>query len=229
MCRKLGVSKIYCLGDVVGYGPAPRECIKKVQEFEVCLKGNHEAALLYYPNDFNPHAKVALDWTRDQINSKNYPREENFALWDWLDRLPEVARTDRFMLVHGSPRDPVREYMLPHDVRDVVKMREVFSMIDRPFCMVGHSHIPGVYTEDLQFISPLDLEEGYKPGAEKTLVNVGSLGQPRDGDPRACFATWDGEVLRFRRVEYNVQKTMDLILETKILPKILALRLQEGR
>ena len=223
------VSRIYCLGDVVGYGPLPRECIKKVRQFDGCIRGNHEAALLYYPNDFNPHAKVALDWTRDQLNSKSNAREENYAFWDWIDRLPETAHTDRIMMVHGSPRDPVREYILPHDIRDVAKMGEVFSLMDRPICLVGHSHVPGIYTEDLRFIPPVEVGEGYRPGKEKILVNVGSVGQSRDGDPRACFVTFDGAELRFHRVAYDYQRTMAQILDTKILPKILALRLKEGR
>lgn len=227
--RGLGVSKVFCLGDVVGYGPSPRECIQEVQKFELCLKGNHEAALLYYPDDFNPQARIALDWTRDQINSKEYTREENAALWNWIDGLPEAARGEEYLLVHGSPRDPVREYIVPSNIHDREKMGEIFEYLDRPFCFVGHSHVPGVYTENPSFIPPQELEDGFRPQGGKILVNVGSVGQPRDNDPRACYVTWDGEVIRFHRVEYNIDKTMNMILDTKVLPKILALRLKEGR
>ena len=226
---RLRVSRILCLGDVVGYGPSPRECIQRAMGFDLCLRGNHEAALLFAPEDFNPHARAALDWTRDRLNASEFPREMNHALWRWLDGLPESHRTKDALLVHGSPRDPVREYMLPQDVRDAAKMKEVFALVDRPLCMVGHSHLPGVFTEDRRFLSPAEVGGAWRPEDGKAVVNVGSVGQPRDGDPRACFVTWDGETVRFHRVEYDVQDTVERILRTGVLPKILAFRLAEGR
>lgn len=226
---RLGVRRIFCLGDVVGYGPSPRECIQRAMGFDLCLRGNHEAALLFAPEDFNPHARAALEWTRDRLNASEYPREMNHALWRWLDSLPEQYRTEEALLVHGSPRDPVREYMLPHDVRDTEKMAQVFARMDRPLCLVGHSHVPGIFTEDLRFISPNAVGGTWKPEGGKVLVNVGSVGQPRDGDPRACFVTRDGGTLRFHRVPYDVRDTAERILGTGTLPGILAYRLEEGR
>jgi diadenosine tetraphosphatase ApaH/serine/threonine PP2A family protein phosphatase len=108
-------------------------------------------------------------------------------------------------------------------------MEDIFAHIDRRVCFVGHSHIPGIYTEDARFVAPNDAPEGFEAGEGKVLVNVGSVGQPRDGDPRASYCTFDGAWIRFHRVDYDFEKTMNKILETRVLPKILALRLREGR
>jgi len=228
--ESMGVSKVFSLGDVVGYGPNPVECIEIVKGFELSIKGNHEAALLFYPSDFNPQARMAIEWTRDQLNVPNRPREEKFALWEWIDRLPEIVREGRFMLAHGSPRDPVREYILPQNVHDRMLMEDVFSHMDRGICLVGHSHVPGVYTEKLSYMHPDELEDGFVvPKDSKAVVNVGSVGQPRDNDPRACYVTWDRDMIRYHRVEYDFKTTMDKITETGVLPEILALRLESGR
>jgi diadenosine tetraphosphatase ApaH/serine/threonine PP2A family protein phosphatase len=119
--------------------------------------------------------------------------------------------------------------MVPSDVKNPEKMKEVFGMF-QSLCFVGHSHIPGVYTEDLRFLSPRDGANTYVHEAgTKALVNVGSVGQPRDGDPRSSYAVIDGAEITFHRLEYDVKTTMEKIYGTPGLPNYLADRLIVGR
>ena len=227
--EKRGCERIVCLGDVIGYGPEPRETLKRVSDWEVTLLGNHEEACMYHPEGFNERARIALEWTRDQLNRRDTPPEENYKLWSLIGAMPTTHQIDNALLVHGSPRDPVREYMLPRDAQDLGKMREVFERMPCDFCFVGHSHVPGVYTEQPAFLTPSRYPDGYRRTQGKALVNVGSVGQPRDGDTRASYATFDGEAVFFHRVEYDFRKTQQKILATGVLPRYLAARLQEGR
>ncbi len=227
------VDKIYCLGDVIGYGPNPRECIELVQkcsEFTLC--GNHEEAVLFNAQDFNPKARRAIDWTREQLNSDTYDKEKNYQLWDFLGDLRKRVREDSILYVHASPRQPTREYVLPKDVKDPAKLDSIFKEFeDSEICFVGHTHIPGVFTQDLQFFYSKTLENRYEfkshPG--KKLVNIGSVGQPRDGDNRACYVLFDGETVEWRRIEYDIQSTMIKIRAIEDLADYLAVRLEEGR
>lgn len=227
------VDKIYCLGDVIGYGPNPRECIELVQqcsEFTLC--GNHEEAVLFNAQDFNPKARRAIDWTREQLNSDSYDKEKNYQLWDFLGDLRKRVREDSILYVHASPRQPTREYVLPKDVKDPAKLDSIFKEFeDSEICFVGHTHIPGVFTKDLQFFYSKTLENRYEfkshPG--KKLVNIGSVGQPRDGDNRACYVLFDGETVEWRRIPYDIQATMTKIRAVEDLADYLAVRLEEGR
>lgn len=223
------IDRIICLGDVIGYGPEPRAALALVAGWEVCLRGNHEEAVLHVADDFNDKARAALDWTRDQLNDLSVPREERYALWAVLDQMKTEFRLDSALLVHGSPRDPVREYVLPRDAQDARKMSEIFERMDRPVCFVGHSHVPGVYPQSGGFRSPAECPDGFRaaPG-QKVLINVGSVGQPRDGDNRASYVTWDGETAVFHRVEYDFETTVRKIVQSG-LPRYLAERLKVGR
>jgi diadenosine tetraphosphatase ApaH/serine/threonine PP2A family protein phosphatase len=229
----LGVDRILCLGDVIGYGPQPRETLLRVMDVaEFSLLGNHEHGCMYYASDFNPRARAAIDWTKAQLNRRDCPRTENHRMWNYLDGMPKSKADGELFLVHGSPRDPVKEYLLPKDVQDGDKMRGCFDKFEEGtrLCFVGHSHVPGVYPEAGGFLSPKDNDHRWKPKpGERAMINVGSVGQPRDGDPRACFATWDGETIRFHRVEYDFQATMAKIRAVEELPDYLADRLAEGR
>jgi diadenosine tetraphosphatase ApaH/serine/threonine PP2A family protein phosphatase len=226
-----GIDRVVCLGDVIGYGPEPVAALRLVKGFEVCLRGNHEEALLYVAEDFNEKARMALDWTRDQLNSESLGKDERYELWNLLSDVMLVEhRLEDALLVHGSPRDPIREYMLPRDAQNLRKMGEIFERMDRALCFVGHSHVPGVYPQAGGFVSPREAPDGFrvKPGT-KALVNVGSVGQPRDGDNRACYATWDGETVRFHRVPYDYEATMRKIYASGGLPRYLADRLKVGK
>lgn len=233
--QRRNVDTVYCLGDVIGYGPNPRECIEIVRKYsEFTLCGNHEEAVLFSADDFNPKAKRAIDWTRDRLNSEQYDEEENYQLWDFLGELRKKVREGKVLYVHASPRQPTREYVLPKDVKDRSKLESVFKEFeDCEICFVGHTHIPGVFTEDFQFSYARQLENHFNidsvPG--KKLINVGSVGQPRDGDNRACYVLFDNNnnTVEWVRLDYDYKGTMFKIRQVEDLADYLAVRLEEGR
>jgi diadenosine tetraphosphatase ApaH/serine/threonine PP2A family protein phosphatase len=236
---ELGVTRIACLGDVVGYGANPRECLELVMErCEFTLLGNHEDALLNFAEDFNDNARAAIHWTQDQLNSPLHSAEKNYALWNFLGERPHQIESDGAQFVHGSPRDPVREYMLPRDARNAEKMARVFAAQTQPVSFVGHSHVPGVYVEgSAKHIAPRELENGIYvvPDDRRVLVNVGSVGQPRDGDPRLSYVLYEppaaGRAARvaFRRLAYDHEAASRSIRAEAGLPVYLAERLLVGR
>jgi diadenosine tetraphosphatase ApaH/serine/threonine PP2A family protein phosphatase len=202
----------------------------------LCLLGNHEAGLLSGGGDFNPHARAALDWTREEINRSEGDRARSYAYWDFLGGLEPLAVEGATAYAHGSPRDPVREYLMPRDARDPEKLAALFAALDEAapearVCFVGHSHVPGVFFEDGRYHRPKDTEGPYAlgEGGERALVNVGSVGQPRDGDPRLSYALWDGAELSFVRLEYDVGGAQARIRAVSELPTYLADRLGTGR
>ncbi|MBI5853167.1 MAG: metallophosphoesterase family protein [Planctomycetes bacterium] len=229
--KRLGVPRILCLGDVIGYGPEPRETLLRVMAVcESSLLGNHEHGCMQYASDFNPKARAAIDWTREQLNRRDRPRDENFRFWTYLDGMKKELREGKALFVHGSPRDPIKEYIVPKDAEDPVKMSECFAKFgDAQVCFVGHSHVPGVYPESGGYLAPSTLPEGWAIESERAIVNIGSVGQPRDGDPRASFVTFDGELVRFHRVAYDVAATQRKIRAVPQLPDYLAERLATGR
>ena len=227
--EELGADRILCLGDVIGYGPDPRETLSVIMEVcELSIMGNHEHGALFYASDFNPKARAALDWTRDQLN--NGDREAKMPLWKYLGDMKERYREEDFLLVHGSPRDPIKEYMIPRDGDDPDKLAGCFELFEgASVAFVGHSHIPGVYPETGGYISPTECEGSYRINGTRALVNVGSVGQPRDGDPRASFVTYETGEVRFHRVSYDIEATQRKILAIPELPEYLAERLSRGR
>ncbi len=233
--RSRGIEEVVCLGDVIGYGPNPRQCIDMILDWPrpiQCIRGNHEEALLDEGSatEFNDKARSAIDWTRDALNDSQFPWEENERYWNFLGGLKERAHLDDNLFVHGSPRDPIREYLLPRDSQKPEKMRVLFERMDRPKCFVGHSHVPGVYTTAGEYFHPNDISDGvYQCNSEKTLFNVGSVGQPRDGDVRASYVSIAGGEIRFHRVEYDYRSVMQKIYATAGLPDYLADRLEKGR
>lgn len=228
---RLGITRIVCLGDIIGYGPNPRECLQMLFSSEVAIMGNHEEAVMFYGEDFNPKARASLEWTKEQLNSPEYERTENYDLWNFLGTMQQTVSDGEVMYTHGSPRVPTREYVVPADIRNRDKMQGIFDMIDKA-CFIGHSHIPHVYTSDMKHAAPENLKGAIdlrKLGDRKVLINVGSVGQPRDGDRRLSFATFDGNVVRFHRLEYDFQTTVDKIYGIDGLPNFLADRLLVGR
>jgi predicted phosphodiesterase len=228
--RRMMVGEVVCLGDIIGYGPNPRECVELMMDCRIVIRGNHEDAVLFYGEDFNPKAREALEWTRDQLNSPEFDRQQNYELWNFLGQMQELHREDGVMYAHGSPRDPTKEYVVPGDVKHSPdKMEEIFDLIER-VCFVGHSHIPGIYTQEGTFHYKTLPNLTYKlPPGKKALVNVGSVGQPRDGDPRPCFVTFDGTTVKFHRIEYDIEPTIEKIYAEERLPNYLADRLLVGR
>ncbi len=230
--RASGVQTIYCLGDVVGYGPEPEFCVDLVRgHAELCLMGNHDEALFRDASDFNPHARGALEYTRTRMKPKWFHSPERKARWEWLRTLPLTHQEGRFLFVHGSPRDPVREYVLSTDgFLNPDKLRAVFDSFPS-IAIAGHTHHPGMHDEDLRFHG-LEGREHMTlalPEGKKCFLNVGSTGQPRDGDPRACYAVLEDHQITWHRVAYDYRATMQKIMDTGVLSEVLARRLAVGK
>ncbi len=227
--RRREIEEIVCLGDVVGYGPSPLECLRVAREFDICILGNHEEAVLFRAGskDFRMKAEMAITWTKEQLFDKDPQAGDEASTF--LHSLQETYENGEDLYVHGSPRKPLRDYVYPKDVRNRAKMNEIFDRVEQ-FCFCGHTHLPGVFTEDNQFIHPEDLPMSvYLTGTEKAMINVGSVGQPRDGDIRACYVTFDGDAAVFRRVEYNVEQTVQKIYASRGLDRSLGDRLRAGK
>jgi len=224
-----GIDEILCLGDIVGYGPDPTACLNLARKFTLSILGNHEEAVLFRAGsrDFRVRAELAIEWTKEQLFDVD-PTAGQASL-KFLHSLQEMHEDATELLVHGSPLQPLRDYVYPKDVRNKAKMQEIFSRIPQ-LCFCGHTHLPGVFEEDGTFIHPEDLPMGvYLTGPEKVMVNVGSVGQPRDGDRRSCYATFDGEAVVFRRVEYNIDETVKKVYAAKGLDRSLGDRLRAGK
>ncbi len=226
--RQQGIDEVYCLGDVVGYGPNPRECIDKVMDCKVCLLGNHDQGALFDPEGFNTGAERAIFWTRRQLENYGVNPADGHRRWDFLGELPRIHKEPQMLFVHGSPRNPLNEYVFPEDIYNRRKMEKIFSLIER-YAFQGHTHVPGVFTTDLHFYSPDEIDYEFELGDSKMLVNVGSVGQPRDGDPRACYVILDGKHVRFRRVDYDMEQTIKKIYDVPELDNFLGDRLRDGR
>lgn len=236
--KSRGISKIVCLGDIVGYGPEPLECVDMVREHCAwALMGNHDFGVLYEPTNFNPAAESSAYWTREQFDAEadDQLRADRY---DFLGRLrvrmvEELAGPGTPVLaVHASPRRPINEYVFPDDAQDAPdKMEAIFDRVER-VALCGHTHVPGVFTDEPDFYAPTELgeERSYKflPD-EKAIINVGSVGQPRDHDPRASYAILDDGTVTFARVEYDVKTTADKIKNIPELHDWLGERLYDGR
>lgn len=224
-----GVTEVLCLGDVVGYGIDAERCIDLVQpRCSLCLCGNHDWAVLHEALGFNQMARQAIDLTRRRLQPGRWRAPTRRRRWAFLEGLPETHTRGQWLLVHGSPRDPITEYIFPEDVDvDPDKMDDIFSRFEGT-CFVGHTHLPGVFAEDMTFHTPVELGGRYTLGREKAVVNVGSVGQPRDGDPRACYVVVDDGHVAYRRVQYDFRKTMEKIRASR-LDALCAERLALGR
>jgi len=250
-----GLTRIVCLGDTVGYGPDPLECVDLVMEKTAwCLMGNHDYGVLYEPTNFNAGAESSAFWTREQFDRE--PDERKRAVrYEFLNRLkvrvqerigadgpepilkadgtpsPETGPTLPLLAVHGSPRKPINEYIFPDDVVNATdKLESVFDKISR-VCVVGHTHVPGVFTDEPDFYPPTELSNGkfvFQTG-EKLVINVGSVGQPRDLDNRASYVILHGTYVEFVRVAYNIDETAKKIRQVPQLADYLSERLYKGQ
>ncbi|MDD5311987.1 MAG: metallophosphoesterase family protein [Dehalococcoidia bacterium] len=215
-----GFDHIWCLGDIVGYGPSPSQCIKLLHEFDyTCVCGNHDQAAVgkLDTSDFNADAASANEWTARQLSED----ERQFLL-----DLPEVVIEGEFTIVHGSPRAPVWEY-----ITSALSAAESFRHFDTKYCLVGHTHVPFVFEQD-----EVSVNEGYLGsgdmlvlGGNRLIINPGGVGQPRDRDPRASYAVYDSEknIVYHYRVSYDVSATQEKMEEAG-LPGFLISRLGWG-
>ena len=214
-----GVDEIWCLGDIVGYGPDPSECISLLRQYaHLSVAGNHDWASIgkVDVSDFNPDAAAACRWTAGQLT------EEDAA---YLEGLPLTVRRGEFTIVHGSPREPIWEY--------VVSARTAlpnFDSFDTKYCLIGHSHLPLVFEHSggTCVLQPLPRE--LKLADNRLIINPGGVGQPRDGDPSASYAVYDeNEMAVYHyRVVYDVEATQERMLRQG-LPEFLVARLSYGR
>ncbi len=227
------VSEIYCLGDIVGYGPNPRECVDLIMKCQVVLLGNHDQGAMFDPEGFNPQAERAIFWTRSQLEAPIENRNKMAERWEFLAERPRIHKENGFLFVHGSARNPINEYVFPEDIYNQRKMDRIFALVDR-YCFQGHTHVPGVFLENLndelyQFHSPEEIGQVFKLDQRKALINVGSVGQPRDTDWRACYVMLDNDTINFRRVEYDINTTIKKIHDIPDLDDFLGDRLRDGR
>lgn len=223
-----GVTQIYCLGDIVGYGPNPCECVDRAMQFQLNILGNHDQGALFDPEGFSSGAERAIFWTRAQLENGSANDAIQLKRWHFLCELPRTVRQGDTLFVHGSPRNPLSEYVFPEDIYNPRKLERLFSLVPR-VCFQGHTHVPGVFTESGKFLSPPDIANRYRLGNEKVMINVGSVGQPRDGDPRSCYVIVEDDCVQFRRVSYPLEVTIEKIYAIPELDNFLGDRLREGR
>ena len=212
--------EIWCLGDVVGYGPRPNECAALVRErATLCLAGNHDLVVLgKIPMvAFADDAGIAAQWTQGVLDDDARA---------FLETLEPLATRPGAELFHGSPRDPVWDYVLSEDAA-----RHTFAATSEPLVLVGHSHVALELSSDGLGLHGGKAEAGMRLdlGGPRRLLNPGSVGQPRDGDPRAAWLEVDKETgwATFRRTAYPVELTQGEMREQG-LPEILAGRLEHG-
>lgn len=223
---KRGITEIFSLGDLVGYGPEPEKCIELARNFKISLCGNHEAAILFDSEGFSKRAKDAVEWTRGALEKMPAVKGDPF---EFIGSLARRHTEGELIYVHGSPREPVQEYIFPTDVKRVTKMKSIFSRI-KTVCFVGHTHYAGVLTDSREFFQPPELCNIYVVDPQvKAIINVGSVGQPRDSNPKAGYVTFDGDTVVFHRVDYDVQKTTDMIINAQGLDDSLGTRLLSGK
>lgn len=238
--EELQPEAVICLGDIVGYGAEPVACVDAVRSrCQVTLCGNHDFALIYGADGFSALAQASIERHRRMmmprpgaaVDSAAEPYKER---WDYLKHLPYRHVLDHQLFVHASPRNPVVEYLRKVDVLLGMtdKIAQNFRQVDW-LAFIGHTHQPGVITRDMKFLEPDEIDGAFHPQPhQKAIINVGSVGQPRDGDWRACFATFDDDgVVRYHRVEYDVDNAACKMAAASLtgVDDSLADRLRRGR
>ncbi len=224
-----GVQHVVCLGDIVGYGPNPAECLDLVMNrARATLMGNHDFAVFYEPYNFNAGAEAACFWTRKRLEG-DPDAARRAERWRYLANLPVRLRTADFVAVHASPRRPINEYIFPDDIyTNPGKFVSIFERFEK-LCFVGHTHVPGVFLEGPDFYSPDELDYKFELTDEKAIINVGSVGQPRDRDPRSSFVIVTETYVEFVRVTYDVDATVRKVEAIDELDNFLGTRLLDGK
>jgi predicted phosphodiesterase len=213
------IDKTICVGDIIGYGADPNDCVKKVKECNMqCVLGNHEAGCLgtFGLDRFTPLAREAVIWTKRNLSAESTA---------YIKTLEIVLYESDFAIAHGTLDNPRQfDYMA-----GVEEARSSFVMMDSRILFVGHSHVPGIFEYAKDNIEYFYKEEMRLSDSVKYIVNAGSVGQPRDGDNRASYAVYDDEKNRLwiKRVKYDIKKAADKILKAE-LPPFLASRLEKG-
>jgi diadenosine tetraphosphatase ApaH/serine/threonine PP2A family protein phosphatase len=215
------VEEIWCLGDIIGYGPDPHQCIELLRQTNhIAVAGNHDLAAIgeIDTRQFNPDAIAASEWTSRQLT----PRDVLY-----IKELPLVIERDDFTLVHGSPREPIWEYIL-----SISAANENFAYFKTKYCLVCHSHVPALFRLNKNGVcsfSKFSPDSAVGLGEERLIINPGAVGQPRDGDPRASYAIYDSGArpVRLRRVPYDITAAQAKMVGLR-LPMRLVARLSRG-
>ena len=217
------IDQLWCLGDIVGYGPRPNECVARLESSKhLAVAGNHDHAAIgkIGVEEFNPFAALAAQWTADTLTASTR---------EYLIALPTVQTSGEFTLVHGSPRGPIWEYVL-----NVPTATASYDHFEGPFCLVGHTHVPSIFARSPEGAVQAhrivgDAELSLKRPGWRFILNPGSVGQPRDDDPRASCLLIDTDrgTASWRRFEYDVAETQQQMRRVK-LPARLVERLAHG-
>ncbi len=201
--EKMNADAVICLGDLVGYGPDPIDCTEVAMHWQVVLQGNFDHAVA------NPDGMAAwsgrVSKMMDRIRQRITQHKNGEAMMNFIANLPSAHTHGDALFVHGSPRDHLEEYVFPEDIYDAEKLSGVFANFDK-LCFCGHTHVAGVFSKENEewiFVNPSQCDNTFSVSDQKVLCNVGSVGQPLDGDHRACYVLFDGQTITFRRIEYD--------------------------
>jgi len=219
--RRGGAEEIWCLGDIVGYGPDPHQCLELLRQYNhICVAGNHDWAAIdkLDTSNFNPDAATACHWTAQRLSPEDVP---------YLESLPLVIERSDFTLAHGSPRDPIWEYLV-----STGSAKQNFAHFQSQFCLVGHSHVPLVFEYNQTgacLFSEFPADTVLRLAENRLIINPGGVGQPRDGDPRASYAIYDSEAesITLYRIPYDIGAVQSRMVEQG-LPIRLVTRLSYG-
>ena len=218
-CDREGITKFFCLGDIVGYGANPAECLERIKRLDVIsVAGNHDWAVAgnIQPTNFNAVAKEAVVWTKENL------KPEDIA---YLSHLELFKEHDDFYLVHATLHEP-EEFIY---LNDITESRKTFALMNHQICFLGHTHVPVIFIEHNQDIKICDQHECPLEPNKKYIVNVGSVGQPRDKNPKASYGIYDADraTIQIKRVPYDIGRAQEKILKAG-LPMSLAYRLALG-
>lgn len=223
------IPTVVCLGDIIGYGPNPKECVDLIRAHcALTVMGNHDLAMFEKPTKWNPWALKAMKWTTSTLYDKSDPK--NAKRVDWLDGLRDTFTKGGITFLHGSPLDPINAYLSRDDVYSSrrSKMDKTIAKV-KQICFVGHTHLPSIINAHAQYFEPDKVDHHYRYQGVKLIVNVGSVGQPRDGNNKASYVEYNDDEIFFRRVQYDIDATCKKIKDNPELDDFLGERLWEGR
>lgn len=216
-----GVGRRVCLGDLVGYSADPETCVQLVkQKSDICILGNHDSVALKRESSlhFNQYARVAIEWTQNKLSADSL---------DFMKKLPYIVEENDYSFVHASPKSPADWYY----IASLEEAVDAFEFFTSKICFVGHTHSPVIAAMSSEGTPVVIEDDEYTPDVgERLLVNVGSVGQPRDRNPEACWCLLDSESnkVKFIRVPYDISRTQE-IMRKQNFPTFLIQRIADGR
>jgi diadenosine tetraphosphatase ApaH/serine/threonine PP2A family protein phosphatase len=214
---ELGCERTICLGDVVGLGPDSLECARHSTAFDLVIAGCFDLATLEQNATRREHLSSDLNEMVESLRAEIYTAPDAVELFRILRSYRGTVWEDELCFAHGTPQDAL-QYIFPEAIYDEAKLNQ-FADRYGEMCLLGHTHIAGIFTRGSDFKwsyeEPTLGTQYSRDAGQKTIVNVGSVGQPRDGDPRACFVTIDEDCFQFHRVQYNIELTIAKIRDKK--------------